>query len=326
MRIKTIFYQLIKLFSFLIFIANIVLSQENKDTVTLHIDYKNKTIIYSDIGYSSAPFKIQFDTPNKVVNLSYKNNIQPFIGFGFIYKFISLHYTQLLPIHVKSVDRFGSNKYFNFNFDYTYKNIYSDIGYIQYQGFGIKNVEQLNSGNNLIYNDLKSKSFYLNSWYFGNKHFKIASLKGIRSVVENDLFSWYLKGTFNVFNLKNTGPILPNEIVLSGNTINASYGVQGVDLGIIPGLAYVKRVGEFQFGALGGVGGVLQEKGYKTVNVNRYFLGVAPRYDLKIMLGYTQHDLFTMLHFEIDNKTIKFNDYKYHQSYYTIRIIGGYRF
>jgi hypothetical protein len=326
MDFKTTFHPLSSLVSFFVLFTNIIMSQVEKDTSTLHIDYKNKAIIYSDLGYSSAPFTIQFNTQKEDVKLAYKNNIQPFIGVGFIYKFISLHYTHLLPIHVKSIDKYGNNKYFNLNFDYTYKNIYSDIGYSQYQGFGIKNTEYLISGKNQIYNELKSKSFYLNSWYFGNKDFKITSLKGIKSVVDKELFSWYLKGTFNVFNLKNPEAILPNDFTSTNTTINSSYVVQGIDIGIVPGLAYVKRTNDWQYGTLAGFGGVLQEKGYKSEQANRYFIGLAPRYDLKIMIGYTQHDLFTMLHFEIDNKTIRLNQFKYNQSYYTIRIIGGYRF
>ena len=326
MNFKTVFFYVIRLLCFFVLTSDSLFSQPKIETSNLHIDYKNKAIIYSDLGYSSAPFTIQFNTQKENIKLAYKNNIQPFIGVGFIYKFISLHYTHLLPIHIKSIDRYGSNKYFNINFDYTNKNIYSDIGYSQYQGFGIKNTENLISGKNQIYNELKSKSFYLNSWYFGNKEFKIASLKGIRSVVDKELFSWYLKGTFNVFNLKNPVPILPDEYTLSEATINTSYALQGIDIGLVPGLAYVKRINEWQCGALGGFGGVLQEKGYKSVKANRYFVGLAPRYDLKIMVGYTLHNLFTMLHFEIDNKTIRFNEYKYNQSYYTIRIIGGYRF
>jgi hypothetical protein len=326
MKINSQFFKLFS-FSFFVFIySTYFLSQENKDSSNIHIEYNQKTIIYADLGYASAPFSIQFKSSNQDIKLSYKNNIQPFIGVGFIYKFISLHYTQLLPLHIKSTEKYGDNKYFNLNFDYTYKNIYSDMGYSQYQGFGVKNITQLNEVENLIYNDLKSKSFYLNSWYFGNKDFKIASLRGIRSVVDNQLFSWYVKGTFNVFNLKNPQPILPNEFSSTKTTINTSYALQGVDIGIVPGIAYVKRLKEWQFGGLAGFGGVLQEKGYKSEKSNRYFVGLAPRYDLKIMFGYTQHDLFTMLHFEIDNKTIRLNEFKYNQSYYTVRIIGGYRF
>jgi hypothetical protein len=320
------FLKLFFLLSVVSCLFNNSIGQVSKDSTNLHIDYNHKAIVYTDLGYSSAPFSIQFKSINNDVKLVYKNNIQPFIGVGFIYKFISLHYTHLLPVHIKSVEKFGDNKYFNLNFDYTHKNIYSDIGFAQYQGFGIKNTNELSKGNQLIFKDLKSKSFYLNSWYFGNKEFKIASLRGVRSVVDKSLFSWYLKGTFNVFNLKNSNPILPSEFSLTQTTINTSYAIHGVDIGIVPGLAYVKRVKEWQVGALGGFGGVLQEKGFKSDKSNRYYIGLAPRYDLKIMFGYTKHDLFTMLHFEIDNKTIRLNDYKYNQSYYTVRIIGGYRF
>ena len=75
------------------------------------------------------------------------------------------------------------------------------------------------------------------------------------------------------------------------------------------------------------MGAVIQNKHY-TVGANgpdRSLIGLAPRYDIKIVGGYSVPKFFIFLVTDFDNKSIRFNDLIYKQSFFSIKLIGGIR-
>ena len=98
------------------------------------------------------------------------------------------------------------------------------------------------------------------------------------------------------------------------------------DVGFVPGYAYVNRFKNWQVAGWAGVGAVIQAKYYQVNGDFRGFLGLAPRYDVRLMGGYTTPTYFLFLVTDFDNKSIRFNQLIYRQSFYTVKLVGGYRF
>jgi hypothetical protein len=88
----------------------------------------------------------------------------------------------------------------------------------------------------------------------------------------------------------------------------------------------VNRFKNWQIAGWAGFGPVIQAKYYQQNGDFRGFLGLAPRYDVRLMGGYTTPKYFLFLVTDFDNKSIRFNQLIYRQSFYTIKLVGGYRF
>jgi hypothetical protein len=81
----------------------------------------------------------------------------------------------------------------------------------------------------------------------------------------------------------------------------------------------------FQLGIMGGLGLVLQSKMYTFDVTSRSFLGLAPRVDIKVVGGINKPKYFLMFVSDFDNKSIAFNDFRYKQTYYYLKLVGGVR-
>ena len=70
---------------------------------------------------------------------------------------------------------------------------------------------------------------------------------------------------------------------------------------------------------------MLQSKFFAAEGQGRGFLGLAPRLDLRFIIGYSKAKYFLWLHTNFDVKSIRFRDLSYQQTYNTIRLIAGMR-
>lgn len=294
--------------------------------------FSNKLVLYADLGYSSAPFSISYPYGDGINRLKYKNNYRNIIGFGLSYKWFALRIGIPLPGYARSTATYGQTTPINLGFDFSFKKVFCDVDIRSYEGYAIKDA---NSWNDTLTidkpNDLrpktKSQSFSMNAWYFHNKDFKMSALRGKTGHYKKDVHTWYLKNTFNIFGVTNDqSPIIPLKLIDSSNTKTSSNYYSALDFGVVPGYAYVKRKNQWQISGLAGLGAVIQTKLYDANGNNRSIIGLAPRYDIRLIGGYSVPSYFVFLVTDFDNKSIRFNDLVYRQYFYSIKIVAGKRF
>jgi hypothetical protein len=74
--------------SFFLLIFNFGLCQT--DSSSKITDFKKNLIVYSDLGFTSAPFTISYPFSNEINQITYKNNFKSILGLGVSYKWFSL--------------------------------------------------------------------------------------------------------------------------------------------------------------------------------------------------------------------------------------------
>ena len=303
-----------------------------KDSVSI-TNYKNNIVLYNDLGFNTAPFNIETNYKKLPVTIKFRNNIHDFYGVGGNYKWLSFRLNIQLPGSILSTKDYGLSKYFHLGFDFTYKKVFFDVDFYRYKGFALMDAFQYNPSkfNNDTPNDIQSnlvtKSFSINMWYFHKNNFSMDALRGKTAIFNTFSYTWYLKGTINSFGLNNNdSPILPAYLFDATNSKTGSNSIRAFDIGLVPGIAFVYVKNNWSYNVLAGYGAVIQEKSYKTNDFTRYFIGLAPRYDIRVMGGYNNPKWFLMLHTDFDNKSIQFTSLKYTQTYFNIRLVGGYRF
>ncbi len=295
-------------------------------------DFKNKKVFYLDAGYNSAPFRIESPYGNQSVKLKYKNNFKTLLGIGFAYKWFHLRIGFPVFNNLKSIEKWGESEQFNLGVNFSVRKFFFDVDFKTIQGYAIQNYAALDSSftpietQNLHVPDVGTTNFNLNAWYFHDRDFKMRALRGIQAHYNKPVHTWYVKGTMNIFGVDNNGkPIVPAGVSEMNNDKTQASALSAIDFGIIPGYAYVNRIKNWQFSGWLGVGGVIQSKFYVLSNDTRGFLGLAPRYDIRLLGGYSDKKYFAFLVTEFDNKSIRFSDLKYNMNYYSIKLLGGIR-
>lgn len=293
--------------------------------------FKDKIIFFSDLGYASAPFSIFYPFENGVKRLKYRNNFQTVLGLGGSYKWFSLRLAFSLPGSMRPVKDYGNTEQINLGTDFTIRNLYFDIDLRRYKGYAIEKAyfwdnELSQSQPNKIREDIVAASFSIHSWYFKNKDFKIQALKGRTGNYMKEVHTWYIKNGVNIFGISSdSSSIIPFQLQSTNDSKTGSKAYTAFDLGIIPGYAYVNRYKNWQFSGLFGLGAVAQFNFHEVDGKVRDALWLAPRYDIKLIGGYNVDRYFLMLITDFDNKSIKINNLKYRQAYYSIRVAGGIR-
>jgi hypothetical protein len=311
-----------------LFCANIFFAQ--KDSIFLE-DFYGSKVVYADIGFNTAPFSLRYNFPNDIEKITYKNNYKPFLGIGFAYKWFSVRASLPILGYFRRKELFGETKQYNLGFDFDIKKIHFDFEFKSIFGYSIQDANRWDptlseSLPNSIVPKTASINLAMNAWYFNNKEFKIKGLHGKRAHYNKPVQTWYVKGTFNIFGTDNAGKsIIPIAMQDPSNSKTASTRFSAFDFGAIPGYAYVNRIKNWQFCGWFGLGGVIQSKFYRLDHQSRGFLGLAPRYDVRIMGGYSNKDFFVFLVTDFDNKSIRFSDLVYRQYYYMVKITGGIR-
>lgn len=302
-----------------------------QDQPTAIHDFKNQHVIYADLGISPAPFNLSYPFPYEASPLKYKNNFKPILGLAYAYKWFSMRVAFPVLPGVRSVEKYGKSKQFGIGLDYNFKRLYTDLDFRIIQGYAIKEAYTFdtslteNTPNNIL-SGLGSLNLALNLWYFNTDDFKMNALQGKRAHFEKQVHTWYVKGTLNYFGVTHgSEDIIPSLLQdpLQSKTSAQSYSA--LDFGIIPGYAYANRINNWQFSGWAGIGPVIQSKFYTLETGVQGFLGLAPRYDIRLVGGYSNNQRFFLLVANFDNKSIAFNTLAYKQYFYTIRLVAGIR-
>jgi hypothetical protein len=288
--------------------------------------------MYSDVGYNANPFSLRGNFGQNVNELSYKNNFSPFLGLGFAYKWFHLRVGFPIIGNIRSASKFGQTTQYNFAYDLTYKKVWYDFEFKSTFGYALKNAAQWDTSSNdeqphQILPKVQSLNLMMNGWYFKNPEFQMNGLLGKRAHYTKEILTWYLKGTINYFGSANrNGSLVPEQIQDPQIPIQTLTQLQAFDFGVVPGVAYVNRKNNWQLGGWLGLGPVIQIKGYETPDYSKLFLGLAPRFDMRFMGGYSSEERFFFIVTDFDNKSIRYNELNYRQLYYAIKFVAGFRF
>ena len=288
--------------------------------------------MYSDMGYNANPFSLRGNFGQNVNELSYKNNFSPFLGLGFAYKWFHLRVGFPIIGNIRSATKFGQTTQYNFAYDLTYKKVWYDFEFKSTFGYALKNAAQWDTSSNdqqphKILPKVQSLNLMMNGWYFKNPEFQMNGLLGKRAHYTKEILTWYLKGTINYFGSANrNGSLVPEQIQDPQIPIQTLTQLQAFDFGVVPGVAYVNRKNNWQLGGWLGLGPVIQIKGYETPDYSKLFLGLAPRFDMRFMGGYSSDERFFFIVTDFDNKSIRYNELNYRQLYYAIKFVAGFRF
>ena len=288
--------------------------------------------MYSDLGYNANPFSLQGNFNQQLTDLSYKNNFSPFLGLGFAYKWFHLRVGFPIIGNVRSASKFGQTTQYNFAYDLTYKKVWYDLEFKSTFGYALKNAGQFDTTAStqkphMILPNVRSFNVMMNGWYFHNPEFQMNGLLGKRAHYTKEILTWYLKGTINYFgSAHKNGSLIPAQLQNQEVPMQNLHQLQAFDFGAIPGLAYVNRKNNWQLGGWFGLGPVVQIKGYETPTNSKLLLGIAPRFDMRMMGGYSSDERFFFLVTDFDNKSIRYNELNYRQLYYAIKFVAGFRF
>ncbi len=315
-------------------ITGLVYSQnkENKELDSIPFElFKNDVILSADLGFYSAPFSIKDNYGLGVSKLKFRNNPKLVVGLGFSYKWFALRFGYALPVNIKSKSKFGETDYFDIGLRFNLKQTYTEIELRDYKGFAIKDAAKWNDSikemgsTNQIRPNTTAISVSANVWWFKGKEFNYQAAIGKVGHYNGVGKTWYFKTTLNFFGVSNLyETLIPTELLDTSDRVNANT-VGAIDIGFIPGYAYVNRIKNWQFSIITGLGGVIQAKYYTKDGLNRSFLGIAPRIDLGLMVGYSRPKYFILLTSDFDIKSVNIQDLSYNQSYFNIRLTGGLR-
>ena len=75
----------------------------------------------------------------------------------------------------------------------------------------------------------------------------------------------------------------------------------------------------------GGIGGVVQSKFFNTGEVNKGFLGLAPRVDMRFIVGYSDPSYFVWFTSEFDLKSNSFSEMQFNHTYHLLKVVAGIR-
>lgn len=319
----------LKLSIIFLILLNYGIAQEN-DSLPYN-SYRENVVLYSDLGFSSAPFTLKGDFYNGVDKIKFRHNQRVVLGFGFAYKWLALRLGFSLPGTLRPISRYGNANYQDLGVQFNIKQTYWDLDLRNYVGYVIKDAYKWNDTLNALSPNAKSPqtrsiSVSINTWYFRSKDFKMASVFGKTGDYKDSHGTWYFKSTLNIFGSGNDfSPLLPQELV--DTTINVYRGsaYSALDIGVVPGYAYVHRWKNWQAAGFGGLGGVVQAKFFSAGSSGRGFLGLAPRIDLRFIVGYSEPKYFVWLQTNFDVKSMRFKELSYRQIYNTIKLVAGIR-
>jgi len=225
----------------------------------------------------------------------------------------------------------GEANYQELGVKFNIKKTFWDLDFRNYKGYSIQDAYQWDDSLNNLYPNaiepnIRAVSFSINSWYFKSDNFKMQSVFGKVGDFKHSQGTWYFKGTMNLFGVGNdASTLIPDPLIDTAHTKSYVSAISALDLGLVPGYAYVYRKGFWQVSTFIGLGGVIQAKFFAAQNATRGFLGLAPRVDMRFIAGYSKPKYFFWLTTEFDVKSISFQEMKFSQGYHSIRLVGGVR-
>lgn len=293
--------------------------------------YKDQFIAYTDFGFNAAPFKLEDEYLLNQTKLKFKHNLKPVVGVGIHYKWFALRIGAGLPVHFRSVSKYGKSNYFDLGMQFTIKKTFCVLDLRNYGGYFIQNAIEWNdtlapSHPNDRRPGTRTSSISANVYYFFSDDIHMKAVLGTVGHYNKNVRSFYLKSTLNFFGVANDNKhLVPIELIDTLRPTTEARSATAIDLGVVPGYVLINRTNYWQTSVFVGLGGVIQSK-FFTTNITRGFLGLAPRVDFRFTVGYNRPDMFLNLVSDFDIKSISFRDAKYRQIFYSMKLVGGYRF
>ena len=293
--------------------------------------YKDNVVLYSDLGYSSSPFSIKDNFLGGYKKIKFKHNQKVILGFGAAYKWFALRIGFALPQTLRPAGKFGNPNYFDLGVSFTVKKRYWDINLRNYLGYAIQDANRWDDSlttlkPNAIEPRILNFDFSINSWFFKSDQFRMQSVFGRVGEFKRTIGTWYFKSTLNLFGVGNgLDPIVPLELIDTTETKSSANLIATLDIGFVPGYAYVYRQGFWQASVFAGLGGVVQSKFVSANGITRGLLGLAPRVDFRFVAGYSKPKYFFWLTTEFDIKSVSHRELKYGGAYHLVRLVGGVR-
>ncbi|MBM3165029.1 MAG: DUF4421 family protein [Bacteroidetes bacterium] len=295
------------------------------------VDFNRHHVLSLDLGISPAPFNIRYPFTEEVDILRYKNNFKPILGIAYAYRWVNFRLAFPVMSAFRNKARYGTTEHFSLGFDYAFQHLYSDFDFRLNVGYALKDAVLFDTTLNDEYPNaliptLGSVNLSANLWYFNREDFEMNALQGKRAHFIGEVRTWYLKGTINFFGISNgVDPLIPQMLHDIENSKTKSSVFSSLDFGVIPGYAYANRFKNWQFSGWMGLGPVIQTKFFALSDKLGGFIGLAPRYDIRFVGGYSTEKYFLFLAAHFDNKSIYFQKLGYNQYFYTLRIMVGTR-
>lgn len=312
-----------------IFTSQLTFAKSEPTDSLPYTSYRNHFVYFNDFGFSAAPFTIKNNFKGGQKKLQFDHNWKPVLGVGMAWRWISFRVGIGLPFNLRSKEKYGDANFFHLGLKFNVKRFHINIDYDNYRGYVLTNEKDWNNTPTSSFiekNNLRCQHFTIAGWYFFNESFNMNAFLGRKSRYHSEGKSWYIRPQIGVFTASNKGQVIaPN--VLTDTTIERTLvnTITVFELGVVPGYGYVNNFNNWQVGVFGGLGLVMQGKNYKTPNTSRSFAGFEPRADLRFISGYTKEKFFILLDAKFDFKTTRFQDLVFEQTYYTLRLVGGFR-
>lgn len=292
--------------------------------------YKDRWVVHTSLSINDAPFSFKGDLVNN--KLDFRSNQNLTHGIGIAHKWFALTLNYKIPGYLRSTEKYGKTKYINLGLKFNLKHWFFSINAYLYRGYGIKNLSSVTDTNILtsagyyLNNGLASFSTDLNAYYFFAKNMNMKPAMGIVGRYTNSVHGMYLRMTISYQILSDSNRLIPKSLVYSNKSLYSSSSISALGTGVIPGYAYINNLDGWQFGVFAGIGAVIQAKSYSYHSITRSFLGLSPRFDLRLQGGYNVNNWFLMLTSAFNQRHIDFNNFKYNQYYYYVKLTYGYRF
>lgn len=320
-----------KIVIFLCFISPSAYSQKDS-TDKPYTFYKYHPIVFNDIGFSDAPANIKYPYSDNVSKIQLRHNNKMVLGIGVSYNWLAVRIGAALIGNTKPVSQFGKSRYLDIGTQFSVKRVYAEVDLRYYEGYVIKNAlvwdPTLTIANpNDKEQNLTVRNLGAKMWYLHNRNFRMDPFTGNRGVYNKQVMTWHIAARLDWYSISNSPmPIIPSALRDSSNTKTNAESIGAIEVGAIPGFAYVNRIKRIQFGIIGAIGPRIQFKSYTVNSEPTTLTSVVARYDLKAIMGYNTPKFFAMLHLEVDNKSIHFSEFRYNQVFFYLKVQTGYRF
>ena len=316
--------------SIFLFLCTYIYSFGAEGDSTLYNTYRNQVVLYSYLGFHSAPFSIKDDFNLGVKKVHYKHNLRPILGFGIAYKWLKFRFGIGLPANLRSEKKFGESQYTTLGFSLNPKQMFWSADIKFYQGYVIPGAYKWN---NLISKD--SSSFHPNintlniaidAWHFKTKNYKMPTSISKVDDIKASVGSYFYKYSLSIFGVTgNSQTITPIELIDTTQTRSFARAATSLDFAFLPGYSYVYKHNNWRIAGVAGLGLALQAKFFEAKGITRGFLGLSPRVDLRLLTGYSKSKYFVLLVSSLEYKNIVFKEMKYNQTLFSVYVVGGIR-
>jgi len=285
---------------------------------------------YTDADISLSPVTIHYPFRSDISKIQLTHNTRVMGGFGMALNWFALRLAATMFQSFRSTELYGEPKTIDLSVQFSFKKTYNQINYKRYSGYVLKNSFLWNPEQPLfqfhdLSQDIHVDNINFKNWWFRDENFHMNAFIGNRGMYNKELLSWFFSNRIDYYRLYNkNGPLVPEPLQDIDNSKTKANQFTSFEIGMIPGIVYVNKWKNWQYGIMFATGPCLQLKSY-TLEHTRTLVGFTAPYDLKLVLGYNTPRFFAMFHFGIDNKTIRFSAFRYNQNVTQFKLVIGFR-